>query len=174
MIFNYVLGSEDIVKENMKINSRQAIRGVIFKDNNIFMIHTNKGDYKFPGGGIKKGETYEETLKREIKEETGYIVTAVKEKIGVCIERKLDDYEKNSIFQMTSYYYLCEINDNKTLQELDDYEAELNFQPVWILIDSAIESNEKVLKKGQDDINSWVHRETIVLKKLKEYYNSQA
>lgn len=170
MIFNYVLGIQEAEKEKININYREAVRAIILQDNNIFMVHTNKGDYKFPGGGVKKAESHEDTLKREVREETGYIVNKVVDKIGIVIERKLDEYEENSVFEMSSYYYLCEISDNKVVQQLDDYESELDFQPLWIPLDKAIHSNEEILKKNDKNKNAWVYRETNVLKALKEHY----
>lgn len=171
MVFNYELGIKEINIEKQKINHREAIRSVIFKDNNLLMVHTNKGDYKFPGGGANKEESHKETLAREVKEETGYIISEVKNKLGVVTERNLDSYEDNAIFEMVSSYYLCYLSDDKTVQNLDAYEAELNFQPVWISIDKAICFNEEVLKRDKTQINDWVNRETIVLKVLKEYFN---
>ncbi|MBI6015060.1 NUDIX domain-containing protein, partial [Clostridium perfringens] len=47
--------------------------------NLILLDISNRGDYKFPGGGVEKGETPEETLRREVQEETGYILNEVKE-----------------------------------------------------------------------------------------------
>jgi len=169
MIFNFVLGIQNINNENTNIVRREAVRAIVLKDNKILMVHTNKGDYKFPGGGVKKEEIYEDTLKREVREETGYIVSNIKEKVGVIIERKLDGYDKNSIFEMISYYFLCEISDNKTVQQLDQYEYELDFQPEWISLDKAININEEILEKCDKDINAWVNRETNVLKKIREY-----
>jgi 8-oxo-dGTP pyrophosphatase MutT (NUDIX family) len=170
MIFNCVLGLQEINKEKLRINYRTAVRAVIWKDNKILMVHSNRGDYKFPGGGLNKDESHEEALKREVREETGYIINNVKDKIGVIIERKLDDYEENSIFEMTSYYYLCEITSNQTTQQLDDYEEELEFHPIWIGVDKAIELNEETLKDDNKEKNPWTYREVAVLKALKEYY----
>jgi len=169
MFFNYELGIKEIAIEKQKINHREAIRAVIFKDNNLLMVHTNKGDYKFPGGGANKEESHKETLVREVKEETGYIINEVKNKIGIVIERNLDSYEENAIFEMVSSYYLCELSDDKTAQNLDEYEAELDFKPTWITIEEAICLNEEVLKRDKTHINDWVYRETTVLKALKEY-----
>ena len=154
----------------MKVNCREAVRGIIFYNNNILMVNCNKGDYKFPGGGIDTGENHEEALSREVREETGYIVDSVLNKIGIVTERNIDTFDEESIFEMTSYYYLCNINDGQVLQELDDYEKELDFQPIWVNLDEAIFNNENLLKNQTGDINPWVNRETIVLKTLKGYY----
>lgn len=171
MIFNYLFGIKEVDKSKVKINCREAVRAVIFNGDNLLMVFNNKGDYKFPGGGVNKRENHEEALKREVREETGYIVTNVKECLGIFTQRDLDIYEKNSVFEMISSYYLCEISDAKTIQQLDAYESELGFEPKWITLDDAITFNEEILRKDDKGRNRWVDRELTVLKALREYYN---
>lgn len=169
MIFNYTLGiPEPRTLENSKINYREAVRGIIIKDSRILMVSSNKGDYKFPGGGLNKGESHEEALKREVEEETGYIVSVIKDKLGQITERRIDEYEKDSFFEMNSYYYHCEVSDKKVNQKLDEYESELDFRPVWIQIDDVIKLNEDLFKNAEKDKNAWLQRETLVLKALKD------
>jgi 8-oxo-dGTP pyrophosphatase MutT (NUDIX family) len=170
MFFNFALGIQEVDKEKVNINNREAVRAIILKGNYILMVHTNKGDYKFPGGGVNKEESHSQALIREVKEETGYTINYIGDMVGVFTERKSDDYEENSIFEMISYYYLCEISDDKAVQNLDDYEAKLNFQPNWILIDEAIRLNDEIIKQENTDKNSWVYRETKVLIAIKERY----
>lgn len=167
MFFDFTLGINEINKEKIKVNYRKAVRAVIVKNNEILMVKSNRGDYKFPGGGVRSGENNEDTLIREVREETGYIISKVKERIGMVTERYIDEFEENSIFEMVSYYYLCEVSDNQVLQELDDYEVELDFRPCWINIDTAISNNESILKNENVIINQWVYRETTVLHELK-------
>lgn len=168
MFFNYELGLQNLDKEKVKMNYRVAVRAIIFKDNDLLMVHTNKGDYKFPGGGVNSEESHEEALKREVSEETGYILDSVSDKVGVITERKADEYEESSVFEMSSHYYICEISNSTTIQQLDDYEAELDFRPVWISVDKAIEINEEILNEDNKDRNPWVDRDTSVLKEIKE------
>ena len=167
MFFNFTLGIPKTEKEKSKVSLREAIRAVIIKDDKILMVHTNKGDYKFPGGGVESGESHEETLVREVKEETGYIISSISEKIGTAIERSIDAFEKDSIFEMISYYYLCVVSENQALQELDDYEMELGFYPQWLNIDDAIKNNERIIKDTSVQMNNWVPRDTSVLHRLK-------
>ena len=168
MVFNYSFGMQKVKDENIKVNHREAIRGIILKDNKFLMIHSNKGDYKFPGGGMNENESHEDAVKREVREETGHIISSVKFKLGEITQRNVDTQEKDSVFEMVSHYYMCEITGEQTQQELDDYEAELEFCPVWISLEEAISLNEEILKKGSKDKNPWVRRETTVLKALRE------
>ena len=61
----------------MEVNKkiRVGAYGLIIKDNKIALIKKARGGYKglldIPGGGIEHGESPEETLIREIKEEAG-------------------------------------------------------------------------------------------------------
>ena len=58
--------------ENWSRFTRRAVRAVIIKNNRIALVKCEKeGYYKFPGGGIKNGESHLETLIRETSEETG-------------------------------------------------------------------------------------------------------
>ena len=70
---------------------------------------------------------------------------------------------------MTSMYYLCDLSGEKTSQNLDDYEREQEFSPVWTTIDEALSKNEKIIEHEKDIMNPWVERETLALRKVKEY-----
>ncbi|MEK7213713.1 MAG: NUDIX hydrolase [Patescibacteria group bacterium] len=57
----------------------QAVHGLCFyKDKLVVVYSARKGYWAPPGGGIEKGETYEEALIREIKEETNMKVLSHK------------------------------------------------------------------------------------------------
>ena len=75
------------------------------------MVHSKNKDYKFPGGGIKKGEGHIDALKREIEEETGYVCNKIDEQIGIVTEKSKDRYVNDGIFKMISYYYIAEVDD---------------------------------------------------------------
>ncbi len=63
-------------------NSHFGIYGYIKKDDSILLIKKARGPYKgiydLPGGSPEENETNEETLIREIKEETGLYVSLYK------------------------------------------------------------------------------------------------
>nr|WP_052268527.1 NUDIX domain-containing protein [Jeotgalibacillus malaysiensis] len=102
---------------------------------------------------------------REVREETGYINCNVKEKAGVVIERRVDEYTTDTLFEMTSHYYICELlNEEKVPQQLDEYESILNFTPKWVSVEEAITQNSNLIKSFEK--NSWLQRETFVLKEI--------
>jgi ADP-ribose pyrophosphatase YjhB (NUDIX family) len=173
MIFEYTINFDKVEKENKKIISRVAVRAVIIKDNDILMVKTNKGDYKFPGGGVSKNENFEEALKREVLEETGFKIINIKEKFGIIDEIKKDIFEKEAVFEMKSIYYLCDISECQHEQNLDEYEKILDFSPVWINFETALHQNLELLNFENNDINPWVKREIFVLKKICEHFKSE-
>lgn len=72
------------------INIVNAI--ILSRDKSKFLVIKRKegihaGKWAFPGGMVEKGETAEEALKREIKEEVGLDITK--------IIRKISEYEYN-------------------------------------------------------------------------------
>jgi len=156
------------ISPNVKIKKREAIRGIIFKDNKILLIKTNRGDYKFPGGGKNDNESRIETLIREVKEESGYEVKKVDRQIGVIIERRPDFIDQDAIFEMISFYYLCQVSEERKSQNLDQMEIEQEFKPEWISLDEAIYNNETLLNSRREDLNFWVERETSALKEIRK------
>ena len=147
--------------------SRKACKAVIIQDNKILLIHTNKGDLKFPGGGVKSGETTTDCLRRELAEETGYSLLSVGQLVGTVSEKRKDKVEQGKYFCMDSEYFKVEIDiTHQTTQSLDNYEEEQDFKPIFIDIDEAIKIN-KCLLDNPTDINPWVQRETDVLRSLK-------
>ncbi len=63
-------------------NKHIGCYGIIINDDKIVLIKKARGGYKgkldLPGGGMEHGEAKDETLEREIMEESGLIVTDYK------------------------------------------------------------------------------------------------
>ncbi len=66
------------MSSKIKQISRYGAYGIVLKDSNILLTLKKSGPYKglwgLPGGGIEFGESPEETLKRELLEETALAV----------------------------------------------------------------------------------------------------
>ena len=165
MKFHKILEEKGLGEIN-KVFERKAVRAVIMSGHKILLVQSNRGDYKFPGGGVEENESDAEGLVREIREETGYINCEIKERVGTVIERRSDEHEMDVVFEMTSDYYIGILqNEEKVPLQLDDYENILDFTPAWVTLEEAILQNERLIQ--QIERNSWLKRETFVLKKLK-------
>ena len=54
---------------------RNSARSIIIRNGKVAMVHSLKYDYyKFPGGGIEKGESPVDAMIRETREEAGLVV----------------------------------------------------------------------------------------------------
>ena len=166
MIFKKLFQIDKVSESIGNVNYREAVRAIIIKDKKILMVHSKNKDYKFPGGGIKKGEGKIDALIREIQEETGYVPKRIGKRIGIVTEKSKDKYVHNRIFKMISYYYIAEVTDEIKEQKLDAYEAQLELKPVWIDIKEAINNNRKIIESNDENKANWIERETYVLEEI--------
>ena len=147
--------------------TREAVKGIIFRKNKILLIHSRvNNDYKFPGGGIEKNETHIDTLKRELFEECGADLTEVTESFGKVIEYSKAVESDYDCFKMTSFYYFCNIEEHVGSTNLDQYEKELGFHPVWVDLEFAINTNNRIFNSSIKS-ERWLERELFILKELK-------
>lgn len=160
---------EEIDKCHCKLTlskQRKASRGIIFVGDKLLLIKSQKyQEYKFPGGGVKEHEYLKQALIREVLEETGYDVVSdsIKE-YGKIVERHIDSFDSTRVFEQTSYYFLCDVVDNKKQQSLDDYEKEYGYEIKIVDVDEAIQQNELVKNSGPD----WIEREIAMMKHIRK------
>ena len=149
------LKDEDIGLRSKKVKMKKcsAARAILFKNNKIALLHVTKYDYhKLPGGGVEKGETVEEGLKREILEEAGCDIEIIGE-VGKVIEhRNRTDYgilQKDSGTFQTSYCYIARvIKQGKT--NFDDGELAAGYKLEWVTLNKAIGTIEKEKPKNYE------------------------
>lgn len=144
---------------------RTAVRGIVRKDGKYLMVYGKYGDYKFPGGGLKAGERLCDTLIREVKEETGYSV--IPESIRGCIlvhEKRKGDID--DLMVMDSWYFFCDVSEQKGARNLDEYEKEYDYQTWWFTLEEAIAKNQAVTGYEKIPWVAWVGREMLVMKEI--------
>lgn len=117
-----------------KVFSRPSARAIIYDNDKVLLVYSKKYNYyKFPGGGIEKGEKIEDALAREVREETGYIIIPETiEEYGRVLRRQKDSIQDDAIFEQENFYFFCKADDRLVATDLDEYESEEGFTPVWV------------------------------------------
>lgn len=148
---------------------RKAVRAIIIKDQKIALIRSTKyGEYKFPGGGMEDGESDIDTLIRETKEETGLSVIETSIRFyGLAKEKRRSVLNPDDLFEMESYYYICEVEDKIEDTNLDAYEDHYGYQLEFVSIDEAISANTIAAASYQKEA-PWINRELSVFIDLKK------
>ena len=95
----------------------KVVAAVIKKQNKVFVTQRGYGEFKdgweFPGGKIEQGETPQEALKREIKEELDAEI-----EVGKLIDIVEYDYPT---FHLSMQCFWCELKQDKI--ELKEHEV---------------------------------------------------
>ena len=128
---------------------RDSARSLIIRDGKVAMIYSRKHDYyKFPGGGIEKGETPVDAMIRETREEAGLIVIpeSIRE-FGYVhrIQKSSDD--PTLCFIQDNYYYLCDAREEVVPQQLENDELAESFVLEFVDPRVAIRKNRELAQK---------------------------
>ena len=121
----------------------EVIAAIILRDGLTFATQRGYGEWKdwweFPGGKMESGETPEDALHREIREELAADI-----KVGSLLCTVVYDYPQ---FHLTMHCYLCSLLSEMTLLEHEDAR--------WL-------SNEEL------DSVKWLPADEDVIQKLKK------
>ena len=164
---------ENGIKDNEKIKQRTTVRAIILYKDRVLMLYSEKyNDFIFPGGGIKKDETHEEALKRELYEEVGARKVEVIKLLGYIEEKRHGISGSDSVYNQKSYYYICKIGQigepNFVGREKEDV-----LKAKYVDIDDVIKHNSKIIKDKnhqQKGFKTVLLRENRVLKYMKRTY----
>lgn len=149
---------------NGKAFVRPSVRGIIIQDGKVAMVHSLKYDYyKFPGGGMEDGESLEESLIREVAEESGLqvIPPSIRE---YGLVHRVQKGQEEDIFIQDNFYFLCDVETKVVKRQLDDYEAEERFTLEYVNPICAIRINREVDHGPTDQI--MLEREAKVLEMM--------
>lgn len=122
----------------------KVVAAVIKRNNKIFVTQRGYGEFKdgweFPGGKVEKGETKEEALIREIKEELDTVI-----KVDSYLDTIEYDYPD---FHLSMDCFICSVVEGHlVLKEHED---------------------SKWIKKEEIDTLNWLPADLIILDKVKE------
>ncbi len=109
-----------------------GVRAVFFVDGNVCLVHyPSTARYTLPGGGKETDESFDEAIRREVLEETGYTVTSAKKTLI------LKEHFEDSVWH--HHYYYVEVSKQNTQQSLTQEETELGLNPVFKPLEEALE-----------------------------------
>lgn len=141
-------------KDNLDENdiNRVVIRmKAIIENSNgeILLCHSNN-NYHLPGGHLDEGETFEECLVREIKEETGIDIPEEKRNPFLKIIYMNKDYpnEGTNTKSIVNYYVIKEeITPDYNSTKLTEEEKMHDFKLIYINKNEILQELEKSLEK---------------------------
>ena len=123
----------------------EVVASIIHQDGKILATQRGYGDFKglweFPGGKIEPGETPEEALRREIREELNIDISVEKH---ICIVEH--DYPN---FHLTMHCYWCSIVQGELV--LNEHQS------------------ARWLERPEWESVEWLPADIVVVKKLQKY-----
>ena len=138
-------------------NTRVSCRGLVVREGKVLLSYESTKDvYMSPGGGLEEGETLGECCKRELREETGYIVEPLYQLLTV------NEYCFETLY--ISHYFVCNITGECDIT-LTETEIAHGMEPRWVDIDEAIGIFSTYEEKREDHRSLYL-REYSVLNEL--------
>ncbi len=147
---------------------RNSARSIIIRNGRVAMIHSLKYDYyKFPGGGIEKGENQVEAMIRETREEAGLcVIPDTVREYGMVHRVQKSNGDDTECFVQDNFYYLCEAKEEPVSQELDEYEAKESYRLEYVDPPTAIRKNRSVQESPYNGL--MFEREARILELLQK------
>jgi 8-oxo-dGTP diphosphatase len=113
------------------VRMRKAARAIVVYNQSILLMKRNKFGliyYCLPGGGIDAGETADQAVLREMREETSLVLA----------NQRLVYIEEAGAPYGTQYIFVCDYQDGEVKLQPTSIEAQLNkdgknlFEPMWV------------------------------------------
>lgn len=76
-----------------------GVRAMLLKDDQVLLVmHSYVPGWYFPGGGVEAGESFADALTREIREETGAVLSGPPELFGIYRNAHADPRDHVALF----------------------------------------------------------------------------
>jgi 8-oxo-dGTP pyrophosphatase MutT (NUDIX family) len=143
----YSLSEKDVTEVVVRV------KVLLVNSKNEILLAYSHNNYQFPGGHVEDNEELIDTVKREVKEETGIILKNVSEKPFALFKGYYKDWPsegKNRKIEI--YFYEIKTNEKYNLNntEYTENEKNGNFELRYIPLDKVEEELNKNIKEYGD------------------------
>ena len=122
-----------------------SVRCLVFQNDSVLVLSNRKGNHILPGGRREEGESFEQTLRREVAEETGWTVESIS-CLGFIYLEHLEPKPPGYQFLYPHFFQIiytaCASKHVPDSMCDDDYEEEATFVPIGELDELGISEAE--------------------------------
>lgn len=109
--------------EGEEYEYREVSFGIAEKEGKFLVVFTAKDrNVSLPGGGIEKGETPLEAVKREFYEEAGYKIKSAKEFVRV---HSYWNFQTGKRVERFAYFFIVEVDESSKIAPIEDWHTRL-------------------------------------------------
>ncbi|MEG0618561.1 MAG: NUDIX hydrolase, partial [Bacilli bacterium] len=102
-----IITNENNLKETDMTEVVKRVKIMLVNSNNELLLAYSHNDYQFPGGHVEENETLNETVKREILEETGIELLEDSFEAFTCGLGYYKDWPSEGKNRKIEIYYYC-------------------------------------------------------------------
>lgn len=106
-------------KEGVEYKYRECCYGLCSQNGKVLLVYSEKDkNYSVPGGGMERGETLIDALKREMKEEAGYELDSSKHVLDILTRGR----NSSGIYiERLAHMFLIQVNEDSKQTPTEDW-----------------------------------------------------